>query len=1019
MSHHASRGGAFRRRRAFAASVLLCLLAPCAGSAERLPIRLYTGEDGLAGDQITAILQDTRGFLWVAAETGVSRFDGDRFTNYDERDGLPSGLISSLAQTADGSLWLATYGGLARLLERRGADGRAFHTVPLDLGHSRFRPVLLGDPAGGIWLAGMQGLHHAADLVSPVFRRVPLGATPEPVEISALGLGPDGSLWASSDSGLLRRLPDGRVIVYPVSGRPERVVLTDVLCDRDGRVWIATTSGLYSFLPEPVATDAGEASAQEGIAERAVRDPRAARVYYRGDGLPSDAVNSLALSRDGSVWAATGGGLVQFVDGRVARTLGLAQGLAELSVTRLFEDRDGNLWLGTENRGLMRIAAGGFVSYGEADGLANDRIASVFDDPHGRLWVMAASALLHRFDGERFAHVSPPALAHPSVASWGSHELGVLDQDGEWWLPTGEGVLRYAAGVDLERAVPKAVYSEGHGLPGNDVHRIWADSAGELWVSILAQAGPLVRWQRREQRFAVVEEVLERRTEFGAPTAFAEDRAGNLWLGYFPGGLSRRSGARWDFFGEDAGVPEGRVWDLHCDRRGRMWVATSRGGVARIDDPQAAQLRLETYTIDRGLSGNSVDCITEDGRGRLYFGTKHGVDRLDPDNGQVRHFTTQDGLPSSRVHVCHRALDGRLWFGTLRGLASFDPESVKDAAPHEVWLSSVRAGGVPQPVPELGARQVEDLVLRPQASSLQVEFVSLGHALGEVVRYQHRLEGGDSDWSPPSANRSVDYARLAPGSYRFLVRALGTEGTVGEAATVAFRVLPPLWRRGWVLSLAALLVAALVWTLHRARVARVLAVERTRTRIASDLHDDVGSSLSQIALVAELGRMRNTPETLQQIAEDARTLIESTSDIVWSIDPRRDDLESLLVRLRRFGSELLEGRGIRLDFELPDEAQRIELQPELRRELYLLLKEALHNVAKHSSAQRAHVRLEVAAGALRIEVADDGVGFAADQEDAGGRGLHSLRERAARLGGTLQIQAAPGAGTRLRLEVPR
>ncbi len=988
---------------------MACLLSPRAALPERLPIRLYTTEHGLVGDQISAVLQDARGFVWVATATGLSRFNGARFTNYDERDGLPPGLVSSLAETADGSLWAATYGGVARLKQRREPGSAAFEAIPLDLGSGGFRPLLLAEPAGGLWLSGPRGLYRASDFARPEFGRVDLGAGLESVQIGLLALGPDGSLWMAGTHGLLRRFADGRVLRY-AAAEIERAGIHALLCDRTGRLWIGSTLGLFVMRaePPPNATPDGQPLA-DGAHGKLVELER----FSRANGLPSDYVTNLAEADDGAVWV-TAAGLVRFVDGRPVQTVGRQQGLAELALTAVYEDRDRNLWLGSESRGLMRLVAGGFISYGEADGLVNDRIASVFSDPQGALWVITSAARLYRFAAGGFEPATPPAWVQERAPSWGSHQLAARDRQGEWWLPSSQGVLRYAGGAELAHAQPKAIYGKDSGLPANDIFRVWADAAGDLWVSIIGPQ-PLIHWRRRDERFQSVPEVTARANVQGAPTAYAEDRAGNLWVGFFGGGLARRRGESWTFYGAGQGVPGGLIWDLYCDRRGRLWIASSRDGVGRLDHPESETPRIEPVG---GLSAGGVDCITEDGEGRLYFGTRRGVERLDADTGSVRRFSTQDGLPSSRVHVCHRDRGGRLWFGTLHGLASLDPALVPAAAPHPVWLSAVRAGGVPQAVAEGEATRLDGLVLGPQASSLRVEFVALGHALGEELRYQHQLEGADGGWSEPSVDRAVEYPRLAAGTYRLLVRAVGAENTVGAPAAVSFRVLPSVWRRGWFQLLAVLLLTAAVWTWHRARMARVVAVERVRTRISADLHDDVGASLSQIALLADLGRMSDAPGALAQIGEDARTLIDATSDIVWAIDPRRDDLRSLLVRLRRFAADLLEARGIRLDFAVPDHAERIELEPELRRELYLLLKEAVHNVAKHAQARRARVHLEVVAGALRIEVADDGVGFVPGAED-GGKGLHSMAERAARLGGKLHLDAAPGAGTRLRLEVPR
>jgi len=245
------------------------------------------------------------------------------------------------------------------------------------------------------------------------------------------------------------------------------------------------------------------------------------------------------------------------------------------------------------------------------------------------------------------------------------------------------------------------------------------------------------------------------------------------------------------------------------------------------------------------------------------------------------------------------------------------------------------------------------------------------------------LQGADSDWNAPTDQRSVSYANLSPRRYTFLVRTVNSEGTASDKqASVAFEVIPPVWGRWWAQLLAAAFVCTILYALHRYRTARLLAIERLRTRIAADLHDDIGSGLSQVAILAEVARNQIRAgagaQTAGEIADTARGLLDALSDVVWSINPRRDDLSSLTQRINKFASALLEQRGVAWKFEPAPNLDGISLRPELRRDVYLILKEAVHNASRHSGAAQVSMRISVSHHDLVAEVLDNGSGFDVD-----------------------------------------
>jgi signal transduction histidine kinase len=302
--------------------------------------------------------------------------------------------------------------------------------------------------------------------------------------------------------------------------------------------------------------------------------------------------------------------------------------------------------------------------------------------------------------------------------------------------------------------------------------------------------------------------------------------------------------------------------------------------------------------------------------------------------------------------------------------------------------------------------------------------VALGFSPGEGLRYQYKLEGATEDWSQLADQRTVNFANLAPGRYRYLVRAVNADGVMSEPpASFSFRVLPPVWQRWWFLTLAALVIASAVYALYRYRVFQLFKVERMRTRIASDLHDDIGSSLSQISIISEVVRAqlarenKSITEPLSTIANTSRELVDSMSDIVWAINPKRDNLQDLVHRMRHFAMDTLTVQEVDLDFIAPDSLPEARIDTDTRREVFLIFKEAVNNAIRHSGGSLVKIELSFDNGALQLAVEDNGVGFDATKTHRG-HGLFSIRQRAERIGGELEIVSTPGSGTEVNLRAP-
>jgi signal transduction histidine kinase/ligand-binding sensor domain-containing protein len=1021
-------------RREFLALAVLLLL-PSAARAERLPVRSYTTADGLAHNEINKIVRDSRGFLWFATNDGLSRFDGYTFMNYGVEQGLPHPTVMDLLETSRGDLWVATYGGLVRFRP----DGVPADR-PLDAADARRRPSMFStivppgdDPRakattvvfesrdGTIWCGTRNGLFRLDP--EGVLRGVELGLPdqyPEQRQINDLVEDEHASLWVVSPSGLYRRWRDGSTARYAAPGFLVYDHLHDLMKDRDGGIWVASRyDGFFRLRADGSRTP-------PAIAEHHAYPRRTAAWVFR-----------LLETSDRRFWVGSNVGLVEFRRDGQFFAYNRRHGLAHQEIAALAEDAAGNLWIGTWS-GAMKLTRNGFITYGRQDGIAAG--VKLFEDAAGQLHVIAhtfevglpgkpspAPDVEHvalrfgRFAGGRFQWVMP----RPPF-SWGWIPEGAVLQtrDGGWWLAGGTGVFRYAPSPTfgaLERTVPIRSYAEKDGLPGVQVFRMMEDSRGNVWLSINSQRKGLFRWDRQTDTFSEVPlagSVPPAREEL--PLAIAEDRAGNVWVG-LSSGVARYRDGRATVFSTAHGLPPGPIGQIYVGAGSRVWMGSARGGLIRLDDPAAEAPVFTRYTMAQGLSGNRIEAITEDRQGRIYAATGHGVDQLEPVTGRVRHFTTDDGLASGWMVAAFRDRTGALWFGTHTGLSRFVPAATETSAPPSVVITGLTAGGAARPISAVGQTDVSLPDLAADRNQLQIEFGSIDFAAGGRHRYQYRLHGADADWSAPTPRRSVSYASLAPGSYRFVVRAVTADGIVSSRpAAIAFTVLRPVWQRWWFLSLAGVAVVAAGHALHRYRLGRTLELERVRTRIATDLHDDVGANLTRIAILSEVARQQPRPRAahldapLSSIADIARESVATMNDIVWAINPERDTLRDMVRRMRDHAEEVFESREIRLTVDMPDAAPPSRLGVDVRRDLYLIFKEAVNNATRHSRCSSVAITLRVEGGRLRLEVSDNGTGVDLDRHTEG-NGLASMKRRAARIGAALEILSSPGAGTSVRL----
>jgi signal transduction histidine kinase len=708
----------------------------------------------------------------------------------------------------------------------------------------------------------------------------------------------------------------------------------------------------------------------------------------------------------------------------VCKTYTTKNGLCDREVWTLLEDKDDNLWAGTRC-GVKKLTRYGFTTYTEADGTGDTLADSIFENGTGELFASFNKGTIRtvsRFDGEKFELVTPNFPSDINYFGWGWKQTARQDRGGDWWFPTAKGLYRFPRPerfADLSNTVPQKI---SFGAKGNEMFRFYEDSRGDFWVSTIGTAFELWHYRRAEnvwQNVSAEAGISKSRIV----TVFVEDPRGNLWIGTGSDAndtalIRFRDGNFKVFTRDDSELLVGWIRDLLVDHAGRLWITDTETSVLRVDDLQAENLNFKRYTPAEGLSSIGVSCVTEDAFGRIYIGTGRGLDRLTPDSGQIENFTTADGLPNSSVEVAYRDRRNDLWFGTTEGLARFKPEPERARRPPNVLITGLRVGGESQRVSVLGESAISALEFNSDQKQVSIDFLGLGASLGEKLTYEYRF--GGADWIAAN-ERTVNFANLAAGEYEFEVRARTADRIYSLPALVSFRIAAPFWQSWWFVAAAVALTALAVYFFYKNRLARLLEMERMRTRIATDLHDDIGANLTRISLLSEVANQQAAGEKvktfLPSIAEIARESVASMNDIVWAISPEHDSLIDLTRRMRRHAEEVFALRDVELEFNAPDSDLRLSIG--VRRDVLLIFKEAVNNAAKHSNCSRAAIDFRCENSALRLRIEDDGKGFEFEVLESDGQGLRSMARRAKVLGGDLTIESkAAGGGTIVRFEMP-
>jgi signal transduction histidine kinase len=675
--------------------------------------------------------------------------------------------------------------------------------------------------------------------------------------------------------------------------------------------------------------------------------------------------------------------------------------------------------MAAEGNGLSKIRPRVFQMLDSRQGLPNDQILSLCEDKNGNMWMAAQIGGLVRY--------SPTGGVTVLADTTNQIITSVLpDRDGGVWAGTvARGLLHYD-GTNVERLLNQSPFGD------RQMRVLQPDRSGQLWISLFPSG--LARFGNNDQ---LIWPAYYRGLGMTDQTVWAltEDKDGALWVGTIEGNVFRLKNDQLTSYSKTNGLPGITVSALHVDDTGTLWVGTLGGGLGCLREG-----KFKFASVEHGLRDNVISQIMEDDLGFLWLGSTRGIFRVrQADLNQFMSgnqsrlksiaYGKSDGLANVECKGGHqpsvwKTQAGRLWFATSKGAIHFDPAALPlNTNPPPLVLEQMRVNGE-------AVSLTNKIELGWNHKNIEFEYTALSFIAPEKVRFRRQLVGFDSDWVDVGRQRAAAYSQLPPGRYEFRFSACNNDELWNEQpGTLTFVVHPAWWQRAWFRVGVVIAFAGVIGGLVRyfstltmrrrlARVEQAHAVEQERTRIARDIHDDVGARLTQMAYLSDLASTE-PPESaantnrLKEIAQASRQTVRALDEIVWAVNPRKDSLAHLLEYISQYANRFFEGTKIRCWQDLPATVPDWVLPSEFRHHLFLAAKEALNNIQKHSQATEVWIRVAFTAPRLELIIEDNGTGFSLPDANASRDGLQNMRNRLAALGGTCQISSQTGSGTRL------
>lgn len=945
----------------------LCLTT----DAQRLNTHSYNIEDGLVNNDVLNIYQDSRGFIWLCTRGGLSRYDGSRFTNYTTDNGLINDMINDIVEITPQEFIIAQNSGGPCLLTN---DRITSLTPGSKLTLNRFYT-----PDNNRLLATTD-YNGLVEWDKGTFRSLNPSYRQSVSEITKV----NDSLWLLHQQDAMVQL------VTPSLGARSSVTTlnaTTVYTDSHHQTWIGTHNGLKLLDP----------GSQPGKPIQFLNLPSSFDIAILREGY----ISSIMEDSRGNYWIGTISGLLKLGKNGSSRLYTNQDGLPGSYINCIIEDNQKNIWVGTRE-GLAKISmSDGMNVMTLSHGLAKDAGIVIWPAAKSKCW------LFNRKNREMFdLHIGQKTEVSPAnrrgYRIYKLNEKEMLIVDGK------KGELYHAGKETME----KIIWPD---TPFGTVMRWDAESfiaAGINKLSVISNG-------RTTEKLTI------------NPRNWIQHLAGYkkniLWAGTWETGLLKinilkdHDSLQLKVIDTIAGLlADQHIRVLYSDRENELWIGTRYKGLLRLVELPDGNYAMQNYGTAEGLSSNFVLAINRDPAGNIWVGSMQGFDKLIPSGNRYRVFNFgRLNNFSSMVQGIH-FLDSNyiLVNGAPALLVARDINQDTISAP-PVYI--INASFAPTDTSSFLYANYTHLPFNK--AQIYFEFSSPQYINEAFTKYSYRLLGGnDTTWTMSGRSHSVYFANLRPGHYTFEVRALGFNGQWGQAAVSSFLVDTPFWQTAWFITLIIAAIGLSVYALYRYRVKQLIRLQKVRNRIATDLHDEIGSNLTNISILTNLCKKnlsvpQKANDFLQRISEEVSSSSQALDDIIWSVNSNHDTMEETVARMRRYAAELFDAANIKYELYLDTAFEEKKLAMEQRRDIYLLYKEAVNNISKHAGAKHVNIKLSIEHHQLFLTISDDGKGFSTEKE-SGRHGLKGMMERVSKWGGKIKIESALQKGTTIEIRVP-
>ncbi len=967
--------------------------------------RTWQTDEGLPDNNVTGVVQTGDGYLWVATLGGLVRFNGEGFETFSTINlpKAPNKVARRMFLGRDGQLWLVMDRGVVVAV---GHDAVRVFDANDGIPNSRVSAIA-EDEQGGVWFDFGDAVCRILDGKVMNFGA---GEGLPPGNNIRLAADKEGQLWFASGThaGIVR------------AGHWQTLLTLDSppLClaaASSGGVWMCTATNILKCLPDGTSQVMAT--------------------------LPAQVTAQVMLEdSSGALWIGTGADGVLRLDGKDLAPVAVSHP----DITALTEDREGNIWVGTAGGGLNQLRPRAMSLIGSRAGLPFESVRSLCQDASGWTWVaLQNGSLAHGRDGDWSLMTATEGWPGGNVSC-----VTAATGGGVWIGTHDRGVQRWQAGKFQE-------WGQHEGLGNPNVRSLLQSANGNLWI---ATDLPSRLWLFRNGAF----QELHLPDRVLAIRAMSEGPDGTIWAGTSDGQVLRIQGTTITNESSDNKWPVYSVRSLYASPDGGLWLGYAGGGLGRWQNGVYSRI-----TTDQGLYNDYISQILADGQGGMWLTSNRGLFQV-----RLRELKEVAGGRSTHLHsiacgrsegiaslqpvyennpTAWRGNDGRLWFATRKGVLMVQPDKVRDnPVPPAVLVSRVVVDEHPValydshfPLRPPEESRLEDLrtlrmtlKLVPGYNKIEFDFAALSFSSPENVQFRYRLKGFDADWIEAGTRHSAIYPRLTPGRYEFEVTACNESGVWNSTGfLLPFTAEPFFWQTWWfstlvLVAFTATIIAIVRYISFRRLSERMRALEqqaaldKERARIAKDLHDDLGASMTQLTLVLELAvQQRPEPDAAIDTVRDglraARETIKSLDAAVWAVNPANNTLPELVAYIGQFGMEFLQQANIRCLLDLPDHPRERTVSAELRHSLFLIVKEALNNVVRHARANEVRLQIMITSDALHLLIADNGRGIERPSEyNTLADGLRNMRQRAEELGAQFQIDTVPGAGTKILVRYP-